>query len=68
MAPNLPISDQFVLALPAEADAGDLAVSAALPLVTVAASLGELELTYPSAVAAGPAPPAEQVRSKPGAA
>jgi uncharacterized membrane protein YccC len=43
----VPISDDFVLALRAEATDDDLAVSAALPLVTVAASLGELELIYP---------------------
>lgn len=43
-----PISDDFVAALRAEAGDDDLAVSAALPLVTVAAQLGELELLYPS--------------------
>ncbi|KWX23434.1 FUSC family protein [Mycolicibacterium wolinskyi] len=44
----VPIGDTFVLALRAEANDGDgLAVSAALPLVTVAANLGELELLYP---------------------
>ncbi len=42
-----PISDDFVLALRAEAEPGALSVSAALPLVTVAANLGELELLYP---------------------
>ncbi len=50
-----PISDDFVTALRAEAgehvrslsDPGGLAVAAALPLVTVAAHLGELELLYP---------------------
>jgi len=36
-----------VLALRAEAAGGTLSVEAALPLVTVAASLGELELLYP---------------------
>jgi uncharacterized membrane protein YccC len=41
------ISDDFVLALRAEATDDDLAVSAALPLTTVAANLGELELLYP---------------------
>lgn len=45
--PVSPISDDFVLALRAEADDGDLAVAAALPLVTVAAHVGELELLYP---------------------
>ncbi len=45
-----PITDDFVLALRAEATGGDLAISAALPLVTVAANLGELELLYPKAV------------------
>ncbi|UNB52746.1 FUSC family protein [Mycolicibacterium sp. YH-1] len=42
-----PISDDFVLALRAEATDDALSVSAALPLVTVAAILGELELLYP---------------------
>jgi len=42
-----PISDDFVLALRAEATGGDMAISAALPLVTVAANVGELELLYP---------------------
>jgi hypothetical protein len=44
-----PISDDFVLALRAEAtaDLGELSISAALPLVTVAANVGELELLYP---------------------
>jgi uncharacterized membrane protein YccC len=43
-----PISDDFVLALRAEATDDELAVSAALPLTTVAANLGELELLYPT--------------------
>jgi hypothetical protein len=57
------ISDDFVLALRADAPTvgtppgrragGELAVSAALPLSTVAANLGELELLYPH--------PAEQI-------
>jgi uncharacterized membrane protein YccC len=42
----VPITDDFVIALRAEAPDDELAVSAALPLVTVAASLGELELVY----------------------
>jgi hypothetical protein len=42
------ISDEFVLALRAESTGDDAAVSAALPLVTVAANLGELELIYPA--------------------
>ena len=42
-----PIGDDFVLALRAEAGDGDLSIRAALPLVTVAANLGELELLYP---------------------
>jgi Fusaric acid resistance protein-like len=46
-----PISDDVVLALRAEATGNELAISAALPLVTVAANLGELELLYPRAVA-----------------
>jgi hypothetical protein len=55
--PWTPISDEFVVALRAESDgdvgapparrAGGMAVSAAMPLVTVAAALGELELVYP---------------------
>ncbi|BCI50804.1 fusaric acid resistance protein [Mycolicibacterium litorale] len=47
--PTPPISDDFALALRAETGADDLAISAALPLVTVAANLGELELLYPRA-------------------
>jgi uncharacterized membrane protein YccC len=43
----VPISDDFVLALRSEARDDDLGVSAALPLLTVAAALGELELIYP---------------------
>jgi uncharacterized membrane protein YgaE (UPF0421/DUF939 family) len=46
-----PITDDFVLALRAEATGDALSVSAALPLVTVAAILGELEMLYPSATA-----------------
>jgi hypothetical protein len=42
-----PISDDFVVALRAEATDDQLAVAAALPLVTTAAHLGELELLYP---------------------
>ena len=45
-----PVSDDFVLALRAEAEPGTLSISAALPLVTVAANLGELELLYPEPV------------------
>jgi len=41
-----PINDDFVPALRAEAGAVTLAVAAALPLVTTAANIGELELTY----------------------
>lgn len=44
-----PVSDDFVVALRAEAEPGELAAHAALPLVTTAANLGELELTYPAA-------------------
>jgi hypothetical protein len=39
-----------VLGLRAESDGSELSVAAALPLVTVAASLGELELLYPKPV------------------
>jgi uncharacterized membrane protein YgaE (UPF0421/DUF939 family) len=42
-----PISDDLVIALRGEAADDDLAVAAALPLVTVAAHLSELELLYP---------------------
>ncbi len=42
------MSEQFVTALRAEAHGPDAAV-AALPLVTAAANIGELELLYPSA-------------------
>lgn len=49
-----PLSDEFVRALRSEARADDeLAVSAALPLLTVAALLGELELHYPVQDVAG---------------
>ena len=41
------ISDDFVLALRADAPHDDLAVSAAMPLAATAANLGELELLYP---------------------
>ncbi|MBS1693714.1 MAG: FUSC family protein [Actinobacteria bacterium] len=44
-----PISEDFVLALRAEATDSDLVISAALPLLTVAANIGELELLYPRA-------------------
>jgi hypothetical protein len=43
-----PITDDFVPALRAEAHGGELDISAALPLVTTAANIGELELTYPA--------------------
>ena len=49
-----PISDDFVPALRAEAPPGELAAHAALPLVTTAANLGELELTYPADTEAEP--------------
>ena len=42
------IGDDFVLALRAEAATTPHAAEAALPLVTVAANLGELEVTYPA--------------------
>jgi len=41
-----PIAEDFVLSLRSEAPDDDLGVSAALPLLTVAALLGELESTY----------------------
>jgi uncharacterized membrane protein YccC len=43
-----PISDDLVPALRTESTGDDAAVSAALPLVAVAANLGELELVYPT--------------------
>ncbi|MDY6997167.1 MAG: FUSC family protein [Actinomycetota bacterium] len=43
----VPISDDFVRALRSEVPDDDLGVAAALPLLTVAAALGELELIYP---------------------
>ena len=50
-----PIGDEFVLALRAEAgDGDDMAISAAMPLVTVAAAIAELELVYPRPVEADP--------------
>ena len=50
-----PIGDEFVVALRAESSTWSrsrtrLAVSAAMPLVTVAAAIGELELVYPHPV------------------
>ncbi len=48
-----PISDDFVMALRAQATDDDLAVAAALPLVTVAAHIGALELLYPNSVKPG---------------
>jgi hypothetical protein len=48
-----PISDDFVRSLRAEATGDSMSISAALPLVTVAANIGELELLYPRAVASG---------------
>ena len=53
-----PISDDFVPALRAEAQPGELAAHAALPLVTTAANIGELEMTWP----AEPVPAVEAVR------
>jgi hypothetical protein len=44
----VPISDDFVVALRSEAGGDTLSISAALPLITVAAALGELELMYPA--------------------
>lgn len=45
--PPGPISDDFVRALRAEARDDALGISAALPLLTAAAVIGELELIYP---------------------
>jgi uncharacterized membrane protein YgaE (UPF0421/DUF939 family) len=43
-----PITDEVLLALRAESTGDEAAVNSALPLVTIAANLGELELIYPS--------------------
>jgi uncharacterized membrane protein YccC len=43
-----PITDEFVLALRAESTGDEAAVNSALPLLTIAANLGELELIYPA--------------------
>lgn len=49
-----PISDEFVPALRAGArESGDSVIPTALPLLTVAAHLGELELAYPTALGGG---------------
>lgn len=55
-----PIGEEFVLALrsessgvgapPPRSEGGEMAISAAMPLVTVAAAIGELELVYPHPV------------------
>jgi uncharacterized membrane protein YccC len=45
------ISDDFVLALRADATGDELSISAALPLTAVASNLGELELLYAQPVA-----------------
>jgi uncharacterized membrane protein YccC len=49
-----PVSDELVVALRAESTGDEAGVNAALPLVAVAANLGELELIYPAAAAAAP--------------
>jgi uncharacterized membrane protein YccC len=46
-----PIGEEFVLALRSESKGDDdMAIAAAMPLVTVAAAIGELELVYPHPV------------------
>ncbi|OBA86721.1 fusaric acid resistance protein [Mycobacteriaceae bacterium 1482268.1] len=45
-----PIGDEFVAALRTESSGDSMAVAAAMPLVTVAAAIGELELVYPHPV------------------
>lgn len=45
--PSTPISDDFVRALRSEARTDDLGLAAALPLLTAAAVIGELESIYP---------------------
>jgi len=44
---SAPISDAFVVALRAESTGDEAGIDFALPLVTVAASIGELEVLYP---------------------
>jgi uncharacterized membrane protein YccC len=50
------ISDEFVLALRAETAETEPALAAVLPLLTVAACLGEVQLVYPRLVKAIPIP------------
>ena len=45
-----PIGEEFVVALRSESSGDDMAIAAAMPLVTVAAAIGELELVYPHPV------------------
>ena len=59
------ISDDLVRALRADAIGDDRGVSAALPLVTVAANLGELELIYPATPGGASAHSAECARTGP---
>jgi hypothetical protein len=47
-----PIGEEFVVALRAESTGDDMSISAAMPLVTIAAAIGELELVYRKPVAA----------------
>ena len=41
-----PISDDFIPALRADTQGGELSIAAAMPLMTTAANIGELEMTY----------------------
>jgi hypothetical protein len=45
-----PIGEEFVVALRAESTGGEMSIAAAMPLVTMAAAIGELELVYPHPV------------------
>jgi hypothetical protein len=45
---NTSIAEHFVVALRAESATAERPVADALPLVTVAANLGELQLLYPA--------------------
>ena len=45
-----PIGEEFVVALRDESNGDDMAIAAAMPLVTAAAAIGELELVYPHPV------------------
>ena len=45
-----PIGEEFAVALRAESTGDEMSIAAAMPLVTMAAAIGELELVYPHPV------------------